>query len=274
MSNLAAFKERWALVTGAGDGIGRALALGFAREGMNVVICDILGDTAQAVAEEAKAIGVEARAISVDVSDREALIKAAADLQEAGVSPSLVWANAGVGAGASLIEGSQRAIEWAVSVNILSVAWTAQAFAPALIAMDGPRHFGVTASSASITDVTGPYTLYAASKQGTAGFAEALVAELTPHGVGVTILYPGLVNTNIWDAARARPERFGGVSRMPDQVGDYWRKAPGPEVLIAPVIDTIAAGGGRCVIDVAGDARAKFEQRSAAIGAAFKDWKA
>ena len=80
MSALADYNERWALVTGGGDGIGRALALGFAREGMNVVICDILGDTAQAVAEEAKALGVEARAVTVDVSDRAALMKAAADL--------------------------------------------------------------------------------------------------------------------------------------------------------------------------------------------------
>lgn len=262
------------MVTGGGDGIGRALSVGFASEGLNVVICDILGETAQSVAQEARALGVDARAVAVDVSDREALLVAAADLRSAGVSPSLVWANAGVGAGATLIEGSPRAIEWAVSVNILSVAWTAQAFAPALVAMEGPRHFGVTASSASLTDVSGPYTLYAASKQGTAGFAEALVAELTPQGVSVTILYPGLVNTRIWDAARARPERFGGVARMPDHVGDYWRKAPGPEVLFAPLMETIAAGGGRCVVDISGDALKRFEDRSDDIRNSFKEWKA
>lgn len=272
MTLLPEFKGRWALVTGAGDGIGRALALGLAQEGLNVVICDILGETAEAVAQEARALGVEARALVVDVSERTALMDAAEDLRNGGVSPSLVWANAGVGAGATLIDGSPRAIEWAVSVNILSVAWTAQAFAPALLAMEGPRHFGITASSASITDVTGPYTLYAATKHGTAAFGEALAAELTPRGVGVTILYPGLVNTKIWDAARARPERFGGVARMPDHVGDYWRAAPGPEVLIAPVMNTIAAGGGRCVVDIAGDAHKKFNHRTSAIAAAFKEW--
>lgn len=271
MSKLPEFVGKWALVTGAGDGIGRALAHGLSAQGLCIVVCDIRADAASAVAEEIKAAGGEALASVVDVSDRAALMASAESLKAQGIAPSLVWANAGVGAGATLLEGSPRAIEWAVSVNILSLAWTAQAFAPAMLAQDGPKHFGVTASAASIVDVQGPYTLYAASKQGTAGFGEALAAELRPKGVGVTLLYPGLVNTNIWDAARARPERFGGVARMPDHVGDYWRKAPGPEVLVPAVIDVIAAGGGRCVVDVEGDAREKFESRSADIRNAFKD---
>jgi NAD(P)-dependent dehydrogenase (short-subunit alcohol dehydrogenase family) len=271
LSGLAAYRGQWALVTGAGDGIGRALALGFATQGLHVVICDIMPAPAQAVADEARALGVDARTAIVDVSDRDALMRASEALFAEGVDPALVWANAGVGVGASLIEGSPRAIEWAVSVNILSVAWTAQAFGPRLIARAGPRHFGVTASSASIVDVTGPFTLYAASKQGTAGFAEALAAELTPKGVGVTILYPGLLNTKIWDAARARPDRFGGPSHMPDHVGEMWRKAEGPDVLIAPVLETIAAGGGRCVVDPTGQAKPRFEARNAAIAAAFRE---
>lgn len=267
------FAGRWAIVTGAGDGIGRALALGLADAGAKIVVADILRDAADAVAAEIAARGGVARVVHVDVSDRAAMLAAAEALATDGIIPALVWANAGVGAGTTLIEGSSRAIEWAVSVNILGIAWTAQALVPRMLELDGPRHFAVTASTASITDVTGPFTLYAATKHGAAGFAEALTAELAPRGIGTTILYPGLVNTNIWDAGRARPERFGGAVRMPQSVGDYWRAAPGPDVLVKQALATVAAGGGRCVLDISGDARGLFEQRTASIGAAFTDWK-
>lgn len=269
MTDLAVFRGRWALVTGAGDGIGRALALSFARAGLNVVACDIRADAAQAVAGEAGAVGVAARALVADVSDRAALMVAAEALAADGVTPSLLFINAGVGAGIGVVDASPKAIEWMVGVNILGVAWTAQAFVPRMLEADGPKHVGVTASSASLVDVRGPFPFYAASKQGAAGVAEALAAELTLKGVGVTILYPGLLNTNIWDAARARPDRFGGARSMPDHVGETWRAAPGPEVVVDPVLATIAAGGGRCVVDVSGEARRLFAERTQAIEAAF-----
>jgi NAD(P)-dependent dehydrogenase (short-subunit alcohol dehydrogenase family) len=273
MSKLPDFLGRWALVTGAGDGIGRSLALGLARQGLNVVVADILGDTAASVADEARSLGVDARPLTVDVSDRTALIEAGNALAADGVIPALVWANAGVGAGASLLEGSARAIEWAISVNVLSVVWTAQAFAPRLIDLPGPRHFGVTASTASITDVRGPFSLYAASKQGTAGIAEGLLAEFAPKGVGVTILYPGMVNTQIWNAARARPGKFGGPAYRPHDAGEPWRRTPGPDVLIPPVLEVIARGGGRCIVDVSGDVAEAFEARASAIQSAFMPWR-
>jgi NAD(P)-dependent dehydrogenase (short-subunit alcohol dehydrogenase family) len=266
------YSGRWAMVTGAGDGIGRALALGFAREGMPVAVLDIRADSAQAVAEEVRALGVDARALAVDVADRDALVVAADGLACDGIVPSMVWANAGVGAGATVVGSSRRTIEWVLGVNILSVCWTAQAFGPRLKAAGGPRHFGVTCSTASLTDVTGPFTLYAASKQGTAGIAEAIAAELRPEGIGVTLLYPGLLDTGIWNAGRARPERFGGPVEMPWEVGATWRAAPGPEVLLPPLLETIRRGGGRCVVDIAGDARARFEDRCANIAASFLPW--
>lgn len=270
MSKLAPYRGRWALVTGAGDGIGRALILAFAREGVNAAVCDIRTDAAESVAAEARALGVEAVATHADVSDRASVVACADALAARGIVPSILWANAGVGAGAGLVDGSPRAIEWVVSVNVLGVAWTAQAFVSKMLAQGAPAHVGVTASSASIVDVKGPFTLYAATKHATAAFGEALAAELAPKNVGVTILYPGLLNTNIWDAARARPERFGGERRAPESTSSYWRKAASPDVLIDPVLDTIANGGGRCVVDTTGETKDLFEAKTNAIRAAFK----
>lgn len=269
MTLLSDYRGRWALITGAGDGIGRALALGFAGEGINVIALDIRADAAQTVASEARALGVQARVLTADVSDRDAMLRVGQELVTAGHVPSILWVNAGVGAGTSLIEGSQRAIEWTMSVNVLGVAWTAQAFIPAMLKQDGPKHVGVTASSASIVDVQGPFTLYAASKQGTAAFGEALAAELKPKGVGVTILYPGLLNTNIWNAARARPDRFGGISVMPDHVGERWRQAQSPDIVVAPTLRTVAKGGGRVVVATDEQTMPLFEARVASTRDGF-----
>jgi NAD(P)-dependent dehydrogenase (short-subunit alcohol dehydrogenase family) len=264
------YRGTWALVTGAGDGIGRALSLGFAQQGLNIVALDIRADAAQIVASEARALGVQARVMTADVSDREAMLRAGESLANSNITPSILWVNAGVGAGTSLLEGSQRAIEWTMSVNVLGVAWTAQAFVPAMLKANGPKHVGVTASSASIVDVQGPFTLYAASKQGTAAFAEALAAELEPKGVGVTILYPGLLNTNIWNAGRARPDRFGGISVMPDHIGERWRQAQSPDIVVEPTLRTIAKGGGRVVVATDEQTLPLFEARVASTRDGFE----
>ena len=269
LTHLNAFKSRWALVTGAGDGIGRALALAFARQRLNVVVSDIRAEAAAAVAKEIETLGVAARTDVTDVSDRAAMFASAERLAADGIVPALLWANAGVGAAAATIETSQRIVEWVVGVNILGVIWTAQAYVPHMLKQPGPHHVGITASSASLVDVRGPFTLYAASKQGTAGIAEAISAELTPKGVGVTILYPGMLNTNIWDAARARPDRFGGERHMDPKVGDPWRQTPGPEVVTDPVLRTIDQGGGRCAVDPRGEARPLFEAKTTSIRNAF-----
>ncbi len=269
MAHLTEYRGRWALITGAGDGIGRSLALGFAREGLNVIALDIRAEAAQIVASEARALGVQARVLTADVSDREAVMRSAHDLQSSGIAPAILWVNAGVGAGTSILEGSQRAIEWTMAVNVFGVAWTAQAFMPGMLSAGGPLHLGVTASSASIVDVQGPFTLYAATKQGTAAFAEALAAELKPKGVGVTILYPGLLNTNIWNAARARPDRFGGITLMPDAVGERWRQAQSPDIVVEPTFRQIAQGGGRVVVATDDQTRPLFEARMRSIGEAF-----
>jgi len=269
MDELEAYRGRWAVVTGAGEGIGLALAQGFARAGLNVAVVDIRAEAAEAAAAELKAFGVEAIAIACDVSDRASVEGCAERLAGEDILPSILWINAGVGVGASLLEANPRTIEWVYGVNVLGAIWTAQALVPLLLKAEGPRHVGITASSASITPVRGPFTIYSASKQGTAAVGEALAAELAPHGVGVTVLCPGLVNTGIWDAARARPERFGGARRVPPALGERWRAARGPEVVVPPALASVARGGGWCVVPTEDDTAELFEARHATIRQGF-----
>jgi NAD(P)-dependent dehydrogenase (short-subunit alcohol dehydrogenase family) len=265
---LEAFKGRLALVTGAGDGIGRMLARTFAAHGMRVAVLDIREDAARDVAAE---IGGGAIALVADVSERTSVVAVADRLKAAGESLALLWINAGVGAGSSLLDGSPRAVEWVYGVNVLGAIWTAQAFVPLMTDTNLPRHVGITASSAAIVSPAAPLTLYAASKHATLGVAEALREELMPRGIGATILCPGLLNTNIWDAARARPQRFGGERRADAAVAGRWHSAQSPDVMVDAIVARVDAGGGYVVAYTQHDTPLAFAERTGAIRAGFVD---
>ena len=261
---LSEYQGKRALVTGAGDGIGEMLAKNFADAGMAVVVPDIRLDAAQRVASE---IGGTARAMAFDVSDREACMVAAETLSEDGPM-NLVWVNAGVGVGASILKGRPKTIEWALGVNVLGVVWTSQAFVPLMANADGPKHVGFTASSAALRKAEGAHPLYATSKHATFAFAESLSGELAKEGIGSTILCPGLLNTNIWDGARARPERFGGPRSAEPALSKQWDEAKSPQLMWPEIVRTIEAGGGylTCATDD-GATRQAFESRAEAIAA-------
>ena len=259
----------WAVITGAGRGIGRWLAQHFAAKGMRICALDIDAYEAE---ETARLCGDTARAHGCDVSDQKETTRVAQKLIAQGIEPSLLWINAGVGTTDTLSAANARTLDWLMGVNVMGPVHTAQAWLPVLKSRDGPRHVGVTASFASVTPISAPFTLYATTKQMTASIGEALMAELTGEEIGVTILCPGILNTQIWNAAQARPERFGGARNAPNEVGDYWRAQPGPEVLERGVDETLANGGGWCIIPTEKDTDNKMAARHEAQRAGFFDY--
>ena len=259
----------WAVITGAGRGIGRWLAQHFAAKGMRICALDIDAYEAE---ETARLCGDAARAHGCDVSDQKETTRVAQKLIAQGIEPSLLWINAGVGTTDTLSAANARTLDWLMGVNVMGPVHTAQAWLPVLKSRDGPRHVGVTASFASVTPISAPFTLYATTKQMTASIGEALMAELTGEEIGVTILCPGILNTQIWNAAQARPERFGGARNAPNEVGDYWRAQPGPEVLERGVDETLANGGGWCIIPTEKDTDNKMAARHEAQRAGFFDY--
>lgn len=270
MTLLETYRGGWALVTGAGDGIGRAIARTLAAQGMKLIVADIRAEPAETLVEELRANGTEARTCVVDVSDRTALMEAAETLNNVDALPRILWINAGVAAGASVLEASQRAVDWVYGVNLFGAIWTAQAFVPLMRKLSGPRHVGVTASSAAYQSPPAPFTLYAASKHATLAIGEALRSELAGEDIGVTLFCPGLLNTNIWNAGRARPDRFGGAREIPHAAGERWREAIGPEPLMTGLMETVAAGGGYFAPFTEPASRDGFETRVAAMRAAIR----
>lgn len=264
---LSDYRGGLALVTGAGDGIGRMLAGSLAECGMRVFVQDIRRHAAERAAAE---IGAAAFPLVFDVSDREACMRAAKEVTERGEVLKLLWINAGVGIGGSVTKASQRSVEWAYGVNVFGAIWTAQAFIPLLRLAEGKKHLGVTASSAALISPQPPTTLYAATKHATLAVAEALAAELRPEGIAATILCPGLFNTKIWDGARARPERYGGPLRADPSVSARWDAAKTPDVMWPSIAHTIDAGGGyvACITDP--DTALKYSERLKHIA---KGWR-
>lgn len=266
MSDLAAYKDKLAIVTGAGDGIGEMLARKLAAAGMRVGVQDIRADAAERVAAE---IGASAFPLVFDVSDRQSCLDAA-DVAARHGSLNFLWINAGVGVGSPILTGKPNAIEWGFDVNVRGVVWTAQAFVPLMHAADGPKHVGVTASSASLRSPDGDFPLYATTKHGTFAVGEALKGELSGQGIGTTILCPGLLNTKIWNGAKARPERYGGARHMDPSISKMWDEAKLPDVMWPEIARVIGQGGGYLVCSTdGGETKAAFEARAREISSSI-----
>ena len=256
------FAGKLAIVTGAGDGIGEMLARKLAEAGMQVGVQDIRSEAAENVANS---IGRGAFPLVFDVSDREACMAAASEAATRGPL-NLLWINAGVGVGSPILGGKPNAIEWGFDVNVRGAIWTAQAFVPLMQDAEGPRHVGVTASSASLRSPEGDFPLYATTKHGTFAVGEALRGELVGQGIGTTILCPGLLNTKIWDGAKARPDRFGGARHIDPSISKMWDEAKLPDVMWPDIARVIGQGGGYLICSTdEGGTKAAFEARAQEI---------
>lgn len=200
-----------AIITGAGNGIGKAIALALAAEGVNIAIADIEEDAAHAVAEQATALGVKAIARKTDVT-REEDITALADAAWAAFgSVELLFNNAGVGQPTKqLIKTTQADLDWVFAVNFGGVMNGIRVFGPRFIAAECPCHIINTGSEHSLGFAHAYGGLYTASKHAVLGLSDVLRHEMPAH-VGVSVLCPGIAETTLWKAGERRQDEFGGA---------------------------------------------------------------
>lgn len=189
---------RTAVVTGAGSGIGRAMAQRLARFGCPVAICDWNEDDLQ---ETAAAIDGPALVRRLDVRDRGGQMAFAAEVREWAPAPlGMVFNNAGVTVSQTAADAAPEDDEWVIDVNLWGVIHGTRAFLPILLAQDA----GAVVNVSSVFGLIGfpTQSAYCASKFAVRGYTESLRHELRETGVRAVAVHPGGVATNIVEHAR------------------------------------------------------------------------
>jgi NAD(P)-dependent dehydrogenase (short-subunit alcohol dehydrogenase family) len=192
------------------------MVLAWASSGMNVVVADIERAPAEAVAEEARALGVDAMSVACDVADPDAVESLAAAAYSQFGQVSVLCNNAGVAFSKSLDESTMADWQWVFGVNVFGVAHGVQSFLPRMKEQQSPAHIVNTASGAGLFGGSPTRAgIYVASKHAVVGYTEQLRFELEQDRVqvGVSVLCPGAVRTQIFHAERNRPE---GARRQDD----------------------------------------------------------
>jgi NAD(P)-dependent dehydrogenase (short-subunit alcohol dehydrogenase family) len=201
-----------AVVTGSGSGIGRATALALAQAGGRLIVSDLNAERCHSVTAEIKAHGGEAFAQPCDVTSDEDM----AGLQDAALSEfgavDIVMNNVGVLALGKPENIPLEAWQRILDVNVLSIARSIRVFLPGLLAQ-GSGHVVNTASTAGLYAYSFERLPYSASKAAVIAMSEALALYTLPRGVGVTVLCPGPVATNIVEQVQVYGEL--GAMRSP-----------------------------------------------------------
>ncbi|HEY5389257.1 MAG TPA: SDR family NAD(P)-dependent oxidoreductase [Solirubrobacteraceae bacterium] len=210
---------RVAVVTGAASGIGLGLARRFAQEGMRVVLADIEDEPLEAAVAELRAGGAEAIGVPTDVADAAAVEALARATIERFGAVHVVCNNAGVESGARFADIPVATWEWVLGVNLWGVLHGCRVFLP-LIREQGEGHIVNTASLAALATGLATFAPYTTSKFAILAASECLELELLAAGerIGVSVLCPGVVATNMCDAERNRP------AAVPSTAGDPLRQ--------------------------------------------------
>jgi NAD(P)-dependent dehydrogenase (short-subunit alcohol dehydrogenase family) len=198
-----------AFVTGAASGVGLGIATALAQAGAKVMLCDIEETALAKAVEGMKQTNADVDGVKADVS-LKAELKAAAEavIGRYGKVHILVN-NAGVGGGQPYGAWTDAGWEWTLGVNLMAVVWGIEIFGPLIEQHGEGGHIVSTASIAGL--ISGGGIQYNVSKYGVVALSEGLRSELAPRGIGVSVLCPGFVRTQIMDFWRNQPERFGRI---------------------------------------------------------------
>ena len=199
-----------AVITGAGSGFGREFARIAARERMKLMLADIQQDALDEAVEEARTSGADAASLRVDVASAAEVQRLADQTMERFGAAHLLFNNAGVAGGEGFVwEATLKDWQWVLGVNLMGVVHGIRSFVPLMLKQDCECHVVNTASAAGL--VCAPLmAVYNVSKHGVVALSETMFHDLRAAGakVGVSVLCPAYVSTNIAKSERNRPSEL------------------------------------------------------------------
>lgn len=223
------YEGKTAIVTGAGSGIGRAIALALADAGCKVAITDVVQERIDEVLEELRSKGAEAKGYLVDHSRREEVECFAGDFFSDWDHVDILCSNAGVGHGGRFEETPLEDWDWVLGVNLFGAIYMLYYFLPRMI----ERQQGsilLTASDAGLYSIPcmSPYNT---SKHAVLGLGETLRMELIVHNIKVSLLCPGFINTRIVADGRIYLYNSTGNSSKKEVVDFYKKQGVDPSIV-------------------------------------------
>lgn len=202
MKNL---KNRVAVVTGAGGGMGKAIALELARKGCDLALVDINQRGLEETAELISSTGQKATCYMIDVADKKQMEELANAVIKEHKAVHILVNNAGVAVGKPFMEQTIEDLEWITGINYWGVLYGCKFFLPHLLQQD-EAHIVNMSSSAGLTGMP-LQASYSATKFAVRGFSESLFVDLAKTSVGISCVHPGAVATDILNNSRMDKER-------------------------------------------------------------------
>jgi 2-hydroxycyclohexanecarboxyl-CoA dehydrogenase len=236
-----------ALVTGAGGGIGRAVAIELARKGARVIAVDLDPDTAEKTAIACAEVGPQAHALGCDVADADAVQSLADTVHKVHGPLDVLVNNAGVGMSARFADMTVDDWRWIRNVNLDGVVHGCHAFGPAMVERGRGHVVNVSSGLAYTPRATEP--AYVTTKAAVLALSQCLRADWADAGVGVTAVCPGVIDTGIIDSTRF----LGRQAESAERAHGIFRRGHPPELVARDVI--VAIRKNKAVVPVGWEAK-------------------
>ena len=227
---------RWVLVTGAGAGIGRAIALDTAGRGGNVAICDINPEHLEETRALLAGYGIDVISSVVDVTQRDQVEEFADLVHRSTAAVDILVNNAGAAIAADILDTPPEDWEFIIGVNVMGVVHFCDVFCPAMIERDSGGHVVNIASMEGFAALEG-FGAYSTTKFAVVGYSDSLRQELSHHNVGVSVVCPGVVRTSLTANMRSRGEYEAGIADRIHQ--EHEESTFGPEKVAKAVFSAV-----------------------------------